>query len=129
MYDGPKIIAGLVIFAVLMTFPIWYNVASGKASYTPELEKVQGQKNCVEDLEYMRAWHMDLLVTWRDDVVRDGNRVHKAPDGKEYDKSLTKTCLDCHKDKSKFCDKCHEFAGVKNAIDCWNCHINPEGTK
>lgn len=127
MYDSGKIIAGLLVFFVLLTTPFWYNMASGEPGEAPELEKVVGARQCVMDTDYMRAWHMDLLNDWRHSVVRDGNRIHVAPNGQKFEKSLTKTCLNCHKSKERFCDKCHNYAGVSN--DCWGCHYNPEGTR
>jgi [DsrC]-trisulfide reductase subunit J len=125
MYDGGKIITGLVIFLVLITFPIWYSLASGKGGIVPEPEKATGT-TCVESTEYMVTSHMDLLIQWRDEVVRGGDRFHKMPDGTMVEKSLTNTCLDCHKDKKKFCDKCHDYAAV--TVYCWDCHIIPEGS-
>lgn len=124
MYDAGKIIPGIIIFLLLVTAPIWYNVATGKAEYKPQLEKAVGATQCVESTEYMRTNHMNLLDAWRDDVVRGGERKHRAPNGQIFEKSLTNTCLDCHKKKSKFCDTCHEYVGVVNY--CWDCHLNPE---
>ena len=72
----------------------------------------------------MRSNHMKLLNTWRDSVVREGNRSYRATDGKVYHASLTGTCLECHSNKGQFCDRCHDYAGSKPA--CWNCHLIPE---
>jgi len=36
MYDKEKIIPGLIVFFLLMTFPFWYTIGSGKASSMPE---------------------------------------------------------------------------------------------
>ena len=124
MYDAGKVIVGLVIFLALLTFPTWYNVATGKATYVPELEKAVKGENCVEDIEYMRASHMDLLNIWRDRVVRQGERIHVAPDGTKYNMSLTLTCLDCHASKERFCNKCHDYMSVDPY--CWDCHVIPE---
>ena len=66
---------------------------------------------------------MKLLDIWRDSVVRDGDRFHIMPDGCKLEKCLTKTCLDCHVSKVKFCDACHSFASVKPY--CWECHVIP----
>jgi len=55
MHDAGKIIGGLIIFLALITSPIWYNMASGKADYTPELKYVTTEKQCVMPTEYMRA--------------------------------------------------------------------------
>ncbi len=124
MYDLGKVIVGLIVFLVLITFPTWYNVATGQATYVPELEKAVKGEQCVADTEYMRAKHMDLLNDWRDRVVRERERVHTAPDGTKYNMSLTNTCLDCHENKEKFCDRCHTYLGVDPY--CWDCHIIPK---
>ena len=125
MHDASKVIPGLIIFFGLITLPIWLTAASGKIAYTPELQIVTEEEQCVESVEYMRANHMDLLVEWRETVVREGIRTWEASDGKEYNMSLTGTCLDCHSNKEDFCDQCHNYAGIQPY--CWNCHVVPEG--
>jgi hypothetical protein len=72
----------------------------------------------------MRANHMTMLDDWRHEVVREGKRDYKNEAGKKFKKSLTLTCLDCHENKKKFCDKCHTYAGVKPY--CWECHVDPK---
>jgi len=32
--------------------------------------------------------------------------------------------MDCHNNKTKFCDQCHNYAGVSPY--CWECHIEPK---
>ena len=125
MYNAGKIIPGLVVFLALATVPIWYNVASGHEAVAPEIEKPKGETQCVADAEYMRREHMQLLSSWRDDVVRRGERVYTTADGREYDKSLTRTCLGCHQSKAKSCDRCHNYLDVKPY--CWQCHVDPKG--
>ena len=127
MYNGGKIIAGVIAFLCLITFPIWYNVVGGKASYRPELKIVTEEKNCVEPVQYMRESHMQLLNDWRDTVVREGKRVYAAADGKMHTMSLTNTCLSCHSNKADFCDRCHNYVEVTPT--CWNCHVIPEEKK
>lgn len=124
MYDAGKVIIGLIIFLALITFPVWYNIASGKATYVPELEKPSKGERCVADTEYMRASHMDLLNQWRDDVVRAGKRIYTDDHGTKYNMSLSHTCLDCHSNKKNFCDRCHNYMAVDPY--CWDCHIIPE---
>jgi hypothetical protein len=121
MYDSPKVIAGLLIFLFLITSPIWYNVATGQASHIPDFKINSTSKNCIESTDYMRANHMDLLHTWRDEVVRGEKRTYRAHDGKEYEKSLTNTCMNCHGSRTEFCVKCHDYAAVKQP-KCWDCH-------
>ena len=70
MYDGGKIIGGLVIFVGLVSFPLWYSAAGGEPKTPPNPKKPTSEPACVEDTAFMRASHMDLLDKWRDDVVR-----------------------------------------------------------
>ncbi|MCX5838683.1 MAG: sulfate reduction electron transfer complex DsrMKJOP subunit DsrJ [Deltaproteobacteria bacterium] len=125
LYDGGKIIAGILVFLVLVSGPFWYGRGSPPDLRldTPAIQRLQ-EKLCVEPAPYMRANHMRLLNAWRDSVVREGKRTYKAADGKVYKISLTGTCLECHSNKGKFCDRCHDYAGAKPA--CWSCHIIPE---
>jgi len=122
MYDSDKIVPGLIVFAVLITFPFWFNL--GKAAPAPQLELPKEEKACLEATPYMRAQHMQLLNDWRTSVVRDANRVYVAQDGKEFLMSLQNTCIQCHTSKVKFCDRCHNYANV--APYCWDCHIPPK---
>jgi hypothetical protein len=128
MYDKGKIVVGLCIFVILATFPVWYN--HGKAAPAPELklsEKAKAAKECIEDKSYMKAEHMQILDVWRDTVVRDAKRVYVNSKGKEFEMSLSNTCLDCHVEKAEFCDKCHNYASVTPY--CWDCHIDPKEMK
>ncbi len=122
MPDRPLIYAGLAVFVGLITFPIWYNRAAGTTSAAPALQKPLKGDRCIYPVEFMRASHMDVLTDWRDQVVRNGNRVVTVA-GRTYTMSLTQTCLECHASKADFCDKCHDYAGVKP--HCWDCHIDP----
>jgi hypothetical protein len=74
----------------------------------------------VEDKEFMIAYHMDMLNTWRDDVVRRGEHVYTSKSEKTYEKSLTRTCLKCH-NREDSCDRCHAYADVHPY--CWDCHL------
>ena len=125
MYDAGKILAGLAVFLVLVTAPMWWNLATGADIQAPELDLPQGQPGCVLPVGEMRASHMELLDDWRDLVVRDGERVMTTWDGRETRRSLTKTCLGCHTDTEKFCDRCHGYVGV--APNCWDCHLTSIG--
>jgi hypothetical protein len=129
MYDGSKIIIGLIIFVGIVTFPFVYDV--GKASIpppepkidTPEIQKM-AVKKCIESKSFMRAEHMVMLNDWRDFVVRDGDRLFTASDGQQYTMSLQNTCMKCHSNKKHFCDECHNYMAVKPY--CWDCHIEPK---
>ena len=129
MSDKKLIIAGIVIFFALFTFPLWFNL--GKAAPAPKLvltEKAKAAKECVMPTDYMRANHMQVLDLWRHQVVRNGQRIFVNAEGKEFTMSLSNTCLDCHSNKADFCDKCHNYASVTPY--CWDCHIdNPKGEK
>jgi len=126
MKDKKLIITGMIIFFVIVTFRFWYN--RGKAAPQPDLiltTKAKTAKVCVRSTEYMKSEHMQLLDVWRDSVVRRGERIYVSPAGKEYNMSLTNTCLDCHSNKADFCDRCHNYASVRPY--CWDCHIdNPK---
>jgi len=125
MYDGGKIIIGLIIGLLILLFPFLYD--GGKAAKVPEPElatvaKEAGQ--CILPKLEIRAEHMKLLDEWRQEVVRDAERVYMSADGRTFDKSLQNTCMNCHSNKSKFCDQCHTYMGV--APFCWDCHIAPK---
>jgi hypothetical protein len=128
LYNGGKIIAGIVVFLIVATFPFWYG--RGKAVSPPDLKldtpAIQRlkEKLCVEPAPFMRSNHMKLLGAWRDGAVREGIRSYIAADGRVFQVSLTGTCLECHSNKKQFCDRCHDYSGAKPA--CWSCHIIPE---
>ncbi len=124
MYDGGKIITGIIIGLALLTFPIWYT--HGIAPPRPEPELPKKEKQCVETRSYMKTNHMQLLDLWRDSVVRVKLRTYTAFNGVKYDMSLQNTCMsaNCHARKTEFCDKCHNYTGV--VPYCWDCHIAPK---
>jgi hypothetical protein len=125
VYNGSKIIAGLLIFLVLLSFPFWYNNGiSGKANPKPETKIVTAEKECVAPKAFMRDAHMTFLSGWRDDVVRREQRLFVSANGQTHDKSLTGTCLNCHPNKSEFCDCCHTFMAVSPY--CFDCHVEPK---
>jgi hypothetical protein len=133
MYDAGKIGTGLIIFALLVTFPFHYQNIVGPSAKpdpkldTPEIQKMEketGKKQCIESKGFMRVGHMQLLNDWRDSVVRGGNMVYLGAEGKTYTMSLQNTCMKCHSNKKKFCDECHNYVAVKPY--CWDCHIAPK---
>jgi len=119
MFDAGKIVAGLGVFGALVTGPVWYGLGRG-GGQPPELAKPADAKQCIEPKAFMRARHMELLNGWRDGVVRRADRVYVATDGQRHPVSLTGTCLRCHAEPDKFCNKCHAYAGVE--VLCWDCH-------
>lgn len=125
MYDAGKILAGLVIFLGLVLVPLWWNLATGAEVRAPDLVLPEGQPGCVLPTAEMRVSHMELLNNWRDQAVREGDRVMTTWDGRTVTRSLTGTCLGCHTEKAQFCDRCHNYAAVTPY--CWDCHVVPEG--
>ena len=128
MYDGGKIIIGLVIFLVILTFPLYSNFGTANIEPepsidTPEIRKLS-EKKCVESKDFMRKEHMQMLDDWRDSVVRDGDTIFVNSEGKSFTMSLQNTCMKCHSNKKEFCDKCHTYMDVKPY--CWDCHIAPK---
>lgn len=123
MYNKVTIIPGLIIFVLFVTFPLWFNAFS-TASTVPKPELPPGgEKQCVASATEMRASHMALLDEWRDEVLRDGGRISVTVGGKEYRKGLQMACMQCHTNKEKFCDSCHEYVSVTPY--CWDCHLTP----
>ena len=68
---------------------------------------------CVEDIEYMRFHHWELLRGIRENIVRYGKRG---------DITLNK-CKECHTNREEFCDQCHN--AVSMTPDCFGCHNYP----
>jgi len=124
MYDGKKIILGLLIFLGILSYPFWHNAISGKMGYVPKPELPKERKECIEPKEMIRLNHKDLLEDWKFSVVRNGVRTYEATNKKKYLISLNRTCMNCHTDKAKFCDQCHNYMGVTN--QCWDCHLYPK---
>ena len=90
----------------------------------PVIPMGQGD-SCVEDTDYMRRNHMDMLKHQRKETVIKGVR------NEQY--SL-KECINCHVVKGPdaiplsaaspqhFCRTCHDYAAV--SIDCFQCHAS-----
>jgi hypothetical protein len=134
IYNKFMIFIGLASFVILATSPLWLNAGRVVPPPEPKLDTPAIQqlaakdKHCVLPTNEMRAYHMQLLISWRDQVVRTGNRIWVSPSGQKYEPSLSNTCLGCHSNKKDFCDKCHNYASV--APNCWGCHLDkPAGAK
>ncbi len=127
MFDSGKILTGIAVFLIVVTFPIWYTAARGGAEGFDEstLDKPTNER-CVLEKDLMRTKHMEILDDWRDSVVRHGMREVEV-EGLEgsVTMSLTEGCLSCHKSYENFCQKCHDYADVTPY--CWDCHIIPGG--
>lgn len=127
MQYGGKILIGLLLFVVLLGYPIWINF--GRSAYVkPELAMPKnGAKQCIESKEWMLKEHMKLLDEWRHQAVRSGETIYISHEGKAFTIGLQTTCMNCHDDKSTFCDRCHNSLAVSPF--CWDCHIPPKQEK
>ncbi|WP_339136322.1 MAG: hypothetical protein WGN25_00330 [Candidatus Electrothrix sp. GW3-4] len=127
MYDKGQTITLLVIFVLLITFPIWYNNFLGdvEAMQPVSDNKLDGAmfqsmsfpndaKHALSTPE-MRSTHMDMLQDIHAKAMADGYAPEK--DGKKNQMQ----CLMCHGTKEAFCDSCHAHAAVETP-DCWSCH-------
>jgi hypothetical protein len=122
MYDRGKIIIGLIIFIVIVTYPFYINI--GKTFEPPSELVAEPDEMHIGNIPLIniRAEHMKLLNEWRDEVIRGGERFIIFEED-EYEKSLQKGCLDCHS-RQETCDRCHGYAGVR--LYCWDCHFQEE---
>lgn len=111
--------AGLVLAAGVFAHDGKDHGASAAALPNHSQEQMRGER-CVEDTEFMRRNHMDLLKHQRNKTLREGVRTTKH--------SL-KQCVECHasektgsvaSDPKDFCVSCHRYAAVH--LDCWDCH-------
>ncbi len=76
MRDRVWILAGLAVFVAVLSTPFWHARFGAKPSANaPELVLPVNQKECVAPVETMRARHMQLLIGWREDVVRRGESL------------------------------------------------------
>jgi hypothetical protein len=121
-------IALLACMLVSMTGMVNVACASGteggRNSLLPVIPEGQGAR-CVEDTDFMRRNHMELLMHQRDETMLKGVRSETY--------SL-KECLDCHvvygpdavavtaASPMHFCRACHDYAAV--SIDCFDCHAS-----
>ena len=117
----------IALFLVPATLPLWYDALEGKNASPPKLELPADKKECIESADYMSRYHREMLSRWQELVVREGRHTYTATNGKEYTMSLTGTCLGCHSNKDRFCDRCHDYLKVEPS--CWQCHVVPEKDK
>ena len=132
IYDAGKILTGLIVFVLIFTAPFWLNLF-GNPEYTPEIKLPEKYQQCIASKEYMNHYHMNILDNWRNEVVRSDIRYYMKNghpfmiDGKKAEMSLSHTCMKCHDSKTEFCDRCHDYLGVRPY--CWECHVTPEEVK
>ena len=111
-------------------FSTLFSIVATAGAPRPDIPDAIKGEQCVEDTDFMRRNHMDLLLHQRDETVHKGIRTKKH--------SL-KECFTCHvvKDKDNkpltvsspkhFCRECHDYAAV--SIDCFQCHTSIPGNK
>ena len=104
-----------LMLCVVGLSPIYAQVTPGS--------KAAGLDRCVEPTDYMRKYHMDVLLHQRDRTVHQGIRTKPH--------SLVE-CVDCHAGKDaqgqfvsidadgQFCRSCHDATAVN--MDCFQCH-------
>ena len=127
-----RLSAFLLRYGLLASLSIMVSVMSVSVfagAPMPDIPKGKGDK-CVEDTQFMRESHMELLMHQRDDTLRRGIRTKKH--------SL-KECIACHvvtdsnnqpvsaADPKHFCRQCHDYTSVN--IDCFDCHASKPGKK
>ncbi len=111
----------LLVLAILagillpLAFSIVSFVSAERAEGTELFLEMPDPKyeNCVEDTEYMRYHHWELLRQIREEGVRYGFRK---------DLNLDK-CQECHTSRERFCNKCHDATSL--TPDCFECHYYP----
>lgn len=130
LYGIKNIALGVLIFFGLVLSPMLPNLGKTVPPPDPKLDTPAIQKlaekdrKCVMPTDYMRANHMQMLIDWRESVVRDAQREFVNPEGKKFVASLSNTCMECHSNKSQFCDQCHNYVAV--TPNCWGCHLTKE---
>ena len=130
LFNFKAVVIGLAIFLILVTAPIWKLSARPcrlpiPDSNTPAIMALaEKDRHCVESKEWIRANHMRLLVDWREEAVRNAKRDYINSKGQRYLASLSNNCMECHSNKSQFCDQCHNY--VRGGTKLWGCHLEKE---
>lgn len=123
--DGGKLVGAIAVAAVIAAGPLW--VATVRGAKTEALAAPLGTGACIEPRVSMRTSHPGLLSAWREQVVREGRRTYHTTDGRDVPIGLAETCLGCHGEASKFCDRCHAQHAV--TVSCWQCHPQAPGAR
>lgn len=109
---------------LLMTLISFISAAKAEDGPLPLIPKGKGER-CVENTDFMRRNHMELLKNQRDETVYKGIRTAQH--------SL-QGCIACHvvpgadnrpvtiANERHFCNVCHLYAAV--APDCFMCHAS-----
>jgi hypothetical protein len=119
-------LALVLVYMTSLAAVAWATEENSVASGVPLPAIPMGQgDSCVEDTDFMRRNHMDLLKHQRKDTMIKGIR------SEQY--SL-KECISCHAvngpdmipvtvaSPQHFCRSCHDYAAV--SIDCFQCHAS-----
>ncbi len=120
VFHNRKTTSLVTVAAIIILAPFGYGlirpVAGFGDSETPTFLDMPDEVYpiCVRDVTYMRYRHMDLLKQTREEVIRDGIRGEITLSG----------CRNCHTSRERFCNQCHEAAGLN--LDCFGCHYYPE---
>ena len=124
-----RTIAHLIVVLGTLAFPGGVAVAGGAGDFVLPGSEAASAGGCVEDTEFMRRNHFEVIRHQRDETVYGGIRSSKH--------SLA-GCVGCHvvhapagepvpiSDQGQFCAACHAYAAVK--MNCFDCHATvPEG--
>jgi hypothetical protein len=115
---------GLLIFGSAAAAMRTTTAGEHVAQLVPHPPKAQGE-HCVAPTEFMRRYHMTMLMHHRTNVVHNGIRTQ------QYDLNR---CIACHQVRGAdgnpvsyaspkhFCRSCHDYAAV--SIDCFECHAS-----
>ena len=76
MYNSKAVILGIIIFVVLFTSPFWASML-GKSYTSTGVALPKNDKECVENVDFMRDKHMQLLNEWRDEALH-ARQAHAA---------------------------------------------------
>lgn len=122
-----KRVLGMACAALLVAVGAAF--AEGPGDFVLPGSRAATAQTCVENTEYMRRNHFELIRHQRDETVYGGIRSTKH--------SLA-GCVSCHtvhtaagepvpvNQPQQFCAACHAYAAVK--INCFDCHATvPEG--
>ena len=123
LISRPSLLA-LIIVAVCIV-----SVSAFAGAPKPDIPKGKGDQ-CVEDTDFMRKNHMEILLHQRDETMHRGIRTKKH---------ALKECIECHAvyddngqavnhlNPKHFCVQCHEYTSV--SIDCFDCHASKPRAK
>ena len=109
---------GILLSLGLMVAPLLSSLVAfaRRDGREPFLQMAETGTACVREPDLMRREHWVYLTDLRDRVVRSSRR----PPRESLEAAGMRSCPRCHANRTAFCDKCHERAGVKP--DCFGCH-------